>query len=261
MATQRIQPGATSLGSASNGDSIYLLGGSALIAGNVDYSSVAGVAMVDVSRSYTGYFGSASAPFKARITGSMIYGAGGGSMYFVSASTGGGTSALARVTGGGTLYFVEAGTITLVEMLSGGFSCAAACIVPTLRVAGGSASILGTGGTPPTLIETLPAGGYVLTQRGATTARHAGGRMVIDSATNTVGTLEVYAPGCEILEAGTITTLLAKGGIPDVSQLRGPLTITNSEINMALPRAKEFLLNPLISFSTTPVKLVFDGRY
>ena len=57
MATQEVARGATSLGTPTNGDDILVLGGSATIDSNMDWSGVQAAGLVDIRNEFNGSFG------------------------------------------------------------------------------------------------------------------------------------------------------------------------------------------------------------
>lgn len=264
MANVFIAEGAESVGAPNSGDSLFALGGGATINTNLDQSALAaGLVRVEVSKAYTGQFGSAGAPFKTKITTAIVYAAAAGDMYYRAqgqTSPGDDTAALIYHIGGGHFHFVTGGTATRYEQLSGIGSIAAPCVVTNFRMAGGQCTIFDDSSTDPTVCEVYA--GQLTTERGGTTLSNHDGTMVIDAATNTITTLNCLGrTGNTILkESGTITTLNATGHIPDVSQLTRPVTVTDTNINMSLPGAQAFLDHPLITFSNSPQRRITDGR-
>lgn len=257
MADQKIARGATTLGAPNTGDNVYILGGSATITGNVDWSGVAEILTFRVSSDFNGQMGSVSAPLKAKITTKLVYVASGGDMYYVADGSGADTCALMQVLGGGHLHFMTTGTATRAEVRSGELSVATACAVTALRMSGGRVNFYDDSSTDPTTVEVF--GGYLYMERGATTITHTAGTTKLQAGTNNITTVNLYGPGCQFVDFGTITTLNAMGGIPNASMLSSPVTITNTNINMAIPGAQAFLDNSNVTFSNAPVRFIHDG--
>lgn len=251
MATQIVAVGAETLGTPTGDDDIHVIGGSATIDTNMDWSGVTQAAVLEVSGGFNGQFGTAAAPFKGRVSSRFVYAASGGDAYWVSDGSASDISPRLLHIGGGHLHFETTGTITAAEIAhhQATFTVATAVTVTNLYLAAGTVYVYDDGSTDPTLIE--QHGGSLFLERGATTLIHSKGQTTIDAGTNAFTTISIYGPGVSIEDSGTITTLNAYGGLPDVSELARPLTISTTNINLALPGAREFLNNPLITFSST----------
>jgi hypothetical protein len=269
MASVTVTEGATTLGTPASGDSLFILGGNATITTNVDQSALAaGLVREEISRAYTGQYASAGAPHKVQISTARVYMAISGDMYYQAAGNGGNTAALIQVIAGGHFHFVAGGTATRFEVIAGQATISAPCVVTSLRIAGGSTTLLDDSSTDPTLIELMagPAGtgGTCYTERGGTTFTNGCGTLTIKAASNTLTTLNCQGSPLTaktvLVTSGTITTVNATGHIPDTTQLVQPVTITNTPINMGLPGAQAFLDHPLITFTNTPTRYITDGR-
>lgn len=263
MADVPIAHGANSLGTPNSGDSIQILGGNTNIDTNVDQSALAnGLVNFEVSRAYTGIVASSGNPVYVEITGSLIYAAQSGQMYYRGKDAGD-ASAVIQVHSGGEFHFVTDGTATRFEVGAGIVKIYGPCIVTNLRTGGGYTSLLDDTSTDPTLIH-LMSGGTVYTERGATTMTNDMGTLLIEAGSNAITTLNCNgSPSVartSLTESGTITTLNCNGHVPDTSKLTQAVTITNTNINMALPGAQAFLDNPRITFTNAATRYISDGR-
>jgi len=254
-ATRYIAAGSTTLGTVTIGDDIKVLGGSAEIATNTDQSSLTDILSVEVPASFNGSFGTVTAPFKAQVTSFFEYAATGGNAYFVSEDdTGAETSAkLIMPKGtGGHFHFNEMGMITSAEIASGSFTVAAACVVTNLYCGqGATVRLFDSASTDPTLVQM--AGGNLYLDRGATTLTVSQGSncWIQGVNVNAIGTLNCLGGNVWLIESGTITTAnVWNGPVPNCSRLGRPLTISNTNINMSLPGAEDFLNHPLITHSS-----------
>lgn len=261
MADYFIGEGSTTVDAPSDGDNVFVLGGSAAIVTNVDKSSITFVRF-EVSRAYTGTFATAANPMYVEVTGQLIYAAQSGAMYYRGKDTTDATP-LIQVVGGGTFHFVVDGTATRFEIGSGSAIIYGPAIATNIRVGGGSLTLLDDTSTDPTLLH-LMSGGTVYTERGGTTFTNDAGTLLIEAGTNAITTLNCNGPlqiaKTHLTESGTITTANVVGHVPDTSKLTRPLTITNTAINMSLPGAQAFLDNPLITFTNAPTRYISDGR-
>lgn len=265
MANRYITDGSKTLASVADNDNLYIGPSAGAVTTSVNMSSfTTGLPIVEISSFLD--VGTATAPLYVEITTRLVNAMRSGTLYYQGKDTTDATP-LARFIGQGRTVFID-GTITSWEQLSGSSEIAEGAIVTNLYSAGGSGSLLGKAGTSPTLFRLIggPSGlsqWYV--QRGATTMTNEAGKLTIDSTTNAITTLNClgsYAMGCstDIWECGTITTANVYGHVPDVSKMVQPLTITNTNINMGLPGASEFLNHPLITFTNTPTRYISDGR-
>ena len=251
MANQIIARGATTLGTPLGDDNIYILGGSADIVTLVDWSAVTQAAIVEVGYDFNGSFGTSTSPFKARVSTSFFYNASGGNCYWVSDGSASDISPLLIMprSTGGHLHFDTIGTITDAQVAGGSFTISTAVIVTNLYMGGGVVRFYDSASTDPTIVQNT--GGILYLDRGCATLTHSGGQTWIQGVeANVITTLNVYSNGCHIVESGTITTLNCWGGIPSVTKLQRPLTISNTAINMALAGAESFLQNPLLTHSS-----------
>lgn len=261
MPDQFVARGATTFGTPTNADNIYVLGGSASITANVNWSTVAGIGIFEINKEFSGVIASSAAPFKGEVDTRLVYEAQAGSMYFDSDGSITDATALVQVIGGGHFTFQGAGTITRLEIGSGQLTIAATAVVTTLRVGGGTTRMLDDTSTDPTTVEVYA--GFIETERGATTLTHIGGTTIVKHNTtgpNAFTTVNVHGPGLKIIECGTITTLNCLGGVPDLSELSRPVTVTNSNVNMKLPGAKELLRHSKLTFTNATTTLIHDGR-
>jgi len=253
MAQRLIAAGSTTLGTVTTGDDIYVLGGSAAMVTAMDQSALASILSVDIGNEFNGSFGTSTAPFKAELTGTFWYNAGGGNAYWVSESAGADPDESAKLiiprTASGHMHF-DGGTITSAEVSAGQFTIATGAIVTNLYCSAGVVRFYDSASTDPTIIQNS---GILYLDRGCTTLTHFGnGQTWIQGVNaNAITTCNVYSSGCHIVESGTITTLNCWGGIPSVAKLQRPLTISNTNINMSLAGAESFLQNPLLTHSST----------
>ncbi len=171
MANVYVSRGATTLGAVSNGDAVFLLGGSASVTSGLDLSGIASITLLSVGDDFNGQIGTAANPLKANIATKINYGASGGDLYFQSQGSGSSTSTLLYVFGGGHFHFLTGGTLTRADVANGKMTISSACTATNLRISGGSVHLFGTAGMAPTLLKNI--GGYCLTERGAD---HAGTR-------------------------------------------------------------------------------------
>lgn len=263
MADVLVQPGSDTVGAPNSGDNLYILGGNEPIDTAVDQSALAnGLAIVEVSRAYTGTVGSAGSPFYTEITTRLVYASQSGAMYYRGKDAGDATP-LIQINGGGEFHAVTDGTATRFEVANGVAKIYGPFIATNVRTGGGYTTILDDTSTDPTLIH-LMSGGTVYTERGMTTGTVDVGLLIIEAGTNAITTLNCNgSPSVsrtQLIESGTITTINCNGHVPDCSKLTQPLTITNTGINMTLPGAQAFLDHPLITFTNTPTRYVSDGR-
>jgi len=255
MAIQTISSGATTLGAPSGGDSIILLGGSGILVTNMDWSATSGVASVEINSTFNGSFGTTGAPFIAECTGTFWYGASGGDSFWESRGTGVDPDVSIKLImprgSQGSMNLVTSGTWTDVMCAGGVLNINTGPIVTNLYLASNSVCrFLDSGDTDPTLIENL--GGSLILDRGATTLNHHAGSSVIQGvAANAITTLNCFGSGVQIVDSGTITTANCLSAIPDASRLSRALTISNTNINMTLPGAEDFLNHGLITHSST----------
>lgn len=261
MATATIIRGATAVGSPSSGDSLFVLGGNAAIVTDVNQSGLAdGLVVVEVSREYFGEFATAANPFYVEVTSRLFYLASGGNMYYRGKDATDATP-LILVAGGGHFHAVTDGTATRFEVHSGEATISGPFIATTLRASGGRIQLLDDTSTDPTLIHLVRGHGARLkTERGATTMTLEWGEAVIDAGSNTIGTINALGADIRLLSSGTITTANLHSSIIDLSRLTAPITITNTNINMALPGAQAFLDHPLITFTNAATRYCGDGR-
>lgn len=264
MATQRVLSNASTFGTPTGGDSIFVEPGASAVTGNSDWSGVTRIVTMEVAKGFSGSIGTASAPFKAAATTRILH-MGSGDFYWESNSSDSETTALAWLWGSGTLYCTGSGAIiTRGEAINGRFILDAASTLTTGRFGGSSNFELRDDGSGPTVTTLEVAGGSGVSRRPHTTINGVRGALVLDAdttgAVNTHGTINLYNMALTIRDSGTITLLNALGSIPDLSQLVRALTITDVNINMMLPNAQAFLDHPLITFSNTPVRLYTDGR-
>lgn len=252
MATQYIAAGAAELGVPNPGDDIYVLGGSATINSNMDWSSVQDANKVEIPYEFTGNFGTSTAPFKAKVTEVFSYGAQAGKAFFVSDGSIADISPrlLMPVGTGGHLTFDTNGTVTDAEIAAGEFTIGTAVVVTNLYVGfGARVNFTDDGSTDPTLIKNM--GGSINLDRGATTLTHIGGITLIKGPNaSPITTLNIFGDGVELQESGTITTANCDGGIPNVRKIVRPITISNTFINMALPGAEDFLQHSMLTHSS-----------
>jgi hypothetical protein len=261
MADIKVNRGVITIPAVAAADNVYFLGGSAFVSANLDHSGIANIAILEVNREFSGMVGSSSGSLKARVTTRLVYDANAGDLWFESNGSAAEDSALVQLTGGGHLHVTGAGTVTRLEVSNGQCTIATSAVITNLRVAGGNTLVYDDTSTDPTLVEVFA--GSVLLERGATTLRHVGGQTIVKHNTtgpNVFTTVDVYGPGLKLVGCGTITTLNAMGGIPDVSELDQPLTITNTNINMTLRGAKELLNHPKITFTNAATKFFHEGR-
>lgn len=253
MATRIIAEGSNDFGTPAAAEDVFVAGGATTISLNLNWSTVTDMDVLDVPRGFIADIGSSAAPLQTRIGTKLLYGAAAGHLWWASDGSVSDTSALVKILGGGHLHFVNVGTATRLEQSSGRFTLGTSATVTNFRMQGGIAELLDDSSTDPTLLEVL--GGHCTTERGGTTFRHEGGTLVVDAAGNAIGTFDIYASGVQLLGSGTITQLNAIKGIPDLSALKSPVTITNCNCNTMLPGAFEFLSNSKITFSNAPVEL------
>lgn len=267
MATQTIVAGTTSLAAFGAGEVVYILEGGQSIAGLVDQSAANQAATFEVAPGFTGQIGTAAAPHIQAYATRLVYAAGAGDMYYSVNSATTDTTGLLQVLGGGHLHIMSGGdstpTITRLEQLRGTVTLTGSTTptVTTARCAGGVMNLLDAGGA--TTITTLDVmGGSVYCQRPCTTISVLSGNLVFDSddasATNAIGTLNVWGGSVTLMDPGTISTLNFYGGtiIPPNSR---PVTISASTVNRALPGASQLLDHPLITWSSN-TNIITDGR-
>ena len=259
MAIRTITSGATTLGTITADDDIIFEGGSAAVITSLDHSALTGIDTVEVGPTFNGQIGSASAPFIAQVEEEFFYGASGGSCYFNSTDAGGAAATaklLMPIGTGGSFYFVSAGTITKAEISGGQFVVATACVVTNLYVTNSAiVRVYDDTSTDPTLVQNH--GGTIYLDRGATTLTHIGGQTwVKGTASNNITTLNVHGPGVHLEDVGTITKVNAWGGVPCTRNITKAVTITDCDINAALPtdQVETFLNNPRITFTNPVVK-------
>ena len=261
MANQTVIEGATSFGTPNSGDSVFVLGGAAAITTNVDQSALAnGLAIVEISRAFSGQLATAANPLYTEITTRLVYAARAGAAYF-RCKTGADATPLVQVNTAGEFHFVVGGLVTRFEVANGPAKIWGPAAATNIRVSGsGHLTLIDDTSTDPTLIH-LMGGGSVYTERGFATGINDGGGLTIDAGSNVIGALSCRGRGStKLIESGTITALNCEGHVPDTSELINPLTITDVGINMLLPNAQAFLDHPLITFTNTPVRYVSDGR-
>ena len=253
MATRNIARGSTTLGTVTADDDIYLLGGSAKLVTNMDQSALTQVDTVEISNEFTGSYGTAASPFKARVGTSFYYNAAGGDAYWVSDGSASDVSPLLIMphTTNGHLHFDTTGTITDAQIAGGQFTISTVVVVTNLYCGANSiVRFYDDSSTDPTYVRNTGAALYL--DRGATTIEHGSGQTWIQGVNaKAVTTLNIWGPGVHISESGTITTLNAEGAIPCVAKLSRALTITTCNINMSIRGAEDFLNNPLLSIGTT----------
>ena len=249
-----IAAGSTDLGTIATGDDIHLLGGSAAMVTNMDQSGlITPILSLEIPYNYNGSFGTASVPHKGGYDGFVEYAAGGGDAYFTSQN-----NAIAYATvklvmpsgTGGHFHFQESGTITSAEVASGSFTVAAACVVTNLYMgSGASVRLYDSASTDPTLIQ--QAGGSLFLDRGATTLNVSGGSCWVQGvAANAITTCTITGGTVWLVESGTITTMNCWNAVPNTSKLMRPLTISNTNINLSVSGADDFLTHPLITHSS-----------
>jgi hypothetical protein len=238
-------------------DNVYFQDNNTPVVTDIDASGLAAGGYNDVvfALACRSLIGSFSAPFKAEISGMLDYGAGGGQCYY-DAEGDADTCALMRVRGPGRPRMsVVGGTITIAE-LSGGITdileSAAATTIRMMRNA--ILNLPDNGSTDPTLIDA--GGGEVHSARGATTIDQRGSALVeIDAGANNITTWTVGGGRALAKLFGTLTTLNWKHGLFDVRQLKGPVTITNTNVwvpDVDRTALDAFLNHPLITFSNAP---------
>lgn len=253
MALQTIARGSTTLGTPNADDDLLILGGSAKIVSNMDWSGVTQADAIEIGNEFNGDFGSDSSPFKGKVETSFFYNAGGGNAYFVSDGSASDVTPLLIMpnTAGGHLRFDTTGTITDAQIAGGQFTISTAVTVTNLYMTGGAkVRFYDDSSTDPTIIQ--KQGGTLYLDRGCGELTHTAGQTWIQGENaNAITTLNVFGAGIHLVESGTITTLNAWGGLPCIQKLIRPLTVTTVNINMALPGAESFLQNPLLTFGTT----------
>jgi len=258
-ATRYIAAGSTTLGTVGAGDDIYILGGSAEMVTNMDQKALLDIASVDIGKEFNGSYGTSAAPFKALLTGTFWYNPSGGQAHWHSIGSfadplGAASLKLIMPSGSsGAMYFggVASGAITSAEIAGGSLIVDTLGVITSLYIGqSGSVRLYDSASTFPTLIQ--QTGGELYLDRGATTINHSGGSCWVQGvAANAITTLTINGGGMvHLVESGTITTLNAWGHIPNCRKLIRPLTITNTNINLSLPGAEDFLNNPLITHSS-----------
>ena len=273
MAIQRIFRGTVTLGAASAGDSFFIGEGYQAVTGNNDYSGVNTSVTGEVARGFIGQLFTAANPWKTAFSTRLIYAASAGDLYHASDSADTETTALVQVIGGGHYHAIAgSGTsvLTRLEGASGRVSVANGVTVTTARFAGGCDARLEDTGTGVAITTLDVWGGVVYCQRPVTTVNLNGGTLVLDAdsagGVNAITTLNVNGGLLVWRDSGTITTLNYNGGKIDVSALSGSTTglttVTDSNVNMLLPDAQQFLdlSAVLITFTNTPQRRMTDGR-
>jgi hypothetical protein len=253
MAARTIEEGDDDFGTPAADEAVYVEGGATTIDQNLDWSGVTDMEILSVPAGFIADIGSANGPLITRIGTELLYAASAGDLWWESTGSASTTSALAKILGGGHLHIINAGVVTRVEQSSGRLTIGPDAAGTNIRIAGGIADLLDDGSTDPTLLEILA--GLCTTERGGTTFKHMGGQLVIDAGANTIGTLEIYSHGLQLLGCGTITQLNAINGIPDLSSLKFPVTVTNCSVNTLLSGAHAFLSHSKLTFTNTPLEL------
>lgn len=264
MATQTLK-GTTTFGAANGGDTFYILDGGMVISGNLDYSGVNTCVVCEVAKGFTGDIGTSANSFLTAFSTRLVYGAGGGNMYFDSNALDTETTALIQCIGNGHFHFVggSTGIATRFEAIGGMVTVSNGPTLTTARFGGNvQASLLDTGSG--TSIVTLDVtGGSVYSERPHTTINAHRGILVLNAdqanGVNAHTTINVNGAAVTINDSGTIGTLNWNAGTVDAAKLTRPLTISASTINMSLPGAAALLNHPLITFSSN-TKIYTDGR-
>lgn len=262
MADVIVADGVETIPTVVENDNIYFTGGSQTVSGNIDFSGINAIGIVEVSGAFKGQIGSSVSPMKAEAEVRFIYAASQGDCYFQSSTFEAVNTAMVQILGGGHFH-LSGGTVTRFEMRSGIASIGTSAITPTVRVSGGTCHIFDDTSTRPTELTTMGQGApTVYMYRGVNgTLSHGSGTMIVESGTsNNFTTITVWNSNFKVRSIGDITTMNLYGAIPDLSELKQPITSTGTlNINMALPGATQFLNNPLVSFNTVN-KLITDGR-
>jgi hypothetical protein len=170
------------------------------------------------------------------------------------------TCTLLRNVGTGILAIIGTGTLTRLESGKGTTLIGPSIVVPTIQVGGGYVYLDGAAGTAPTTVEV--AGGTYHSKRGiGTSITIWGGKVLFDSAANTIATLTMASSNglLNIVQSGTITTFNFIAGDARNITIARPITITNTVIWSTVKNASAFLDEPLITFSNTPTWRIDQG--
>lgn len=252
--------------SGSSGDSLFVPIGSQIIDTATDQSALAnGYVKVEIGNPFSGDMGTSGNPFYSEITSYLWYGAATGTMWF-RCKTAGDSTPTAYAAGGGHLRCVTGGVITNFSIASGQVTVAGPFTGTNFYIVGGVTIIEDDTSTDPTILHMMAPksgrGGRVLTERGGGTITNSAGDLTIEATANTITTLNCLGtPDTAttlIKTCGTITTANLTGHIPSGPHAY-PVAITTANINMMLPGAAAFLLNPLLTIGTTN-KVGSDGR-
>lgn len=262
MAIQYIENNA-SLGSPSEGDSIYVTGGSVTIDQNQDQSGLAagGLTAVYVSQQFTGNMGTSAAPFKAEINPSgtsppngIFRWLGSGQCWY----TPDGNSDICDILRvlNGTMNLVGSGTVNDLEIGGGRTIIGSSIVATTIRQASGECRVEGLAGTAPTTVEIV--GGTYYTRRGIAASGSLtlyGGTAQIDAQGNTIPTLNMSGGALELRQSGTITTMNLRGGDAENIVISRPITITTLNLWSSVRNASAFTRNPLLTITTLNWKI------
>lgn len=243
MATQNIENGAQ-LGAPNNGDTVNIHPGNTVLATNLDWSSVAAMSYLYMSKGFTGSLGSSASPFICKIGTLFEYSCSSGEVWWNSLGSGpDDVSAKLMMNGEGHIHFID-GVCTQVDLYSGSLTCGQNAVPTLLNIIGGYCTIENPAGTSPTTIVQL--GGHLVLQRGFTTFTRVGGSSVIDTTDN-LGTIYNYASGLVVKNAGATWTALHAWYIPDLSELVRDVTIGTTTYNKLRPDTAQLISNAKIT--------------
>lgn len=241
MAVAYLNEGATSFAAANwsdatgfaDGATLVINKGSQTITGGLSQTA-ADVEYLDILSGFNGIIGGAAGALECDADGTVEssatmvsrikYEASGGAFYFKA--NGANTLAHQLILNSRGKFYGQGGILKNVQLLNGpaSFSETVAATGGVWNFAGGAATIDYAAATAiPDLTVT---GGSHLSNRNHTALVIAGGDFTLDAQGLASTTLTVLGGRLRLVNSGTITALIYKGGVLDFSGLNRPLTIT-----------------------------------